>query len=244
MPPGSAGTAGLEPHRIGQPGRDRRPAAPGHGGPGRAARPAGAPDPAWRGARTRRRPATAAAPRRRQGRPPGGRLDEVHEDVGSHPAILPAWATTTGAGSRGEFRSFTAAAAAASSPLYAELAAAVADDDGDPRLPRWTCPGRGAAADAALRRDRLPRTARPRAPTSCTPRLRDDGRPDPRDDAHPVHPDQRAGPVRRAAHGARRHRGPGRPGRGRVRRPASASIPTATATSSTAGRSARAAPST
>ena len=169
MPAGVRRHAGLEAHRVGQPrGIDDQQHQVAAARVERAA-PAGAPARASRGARTRRRPATAAAPRRRQGRPPGGRLDEVDEDVGSHPAILPAWRERRlGAGSRGS--------SGASSEAAAARVPAVRGARGRRRRRRRILRlPRGAAAGQARSRCCCSArcsscTGRRRTPTSCAPR--------------------------------------------------------------------------
>ena len=214
---GSAGTPGprTAPDRSAAPGRAR--AAPGRGVPDTAARPAGAPAPG--GAEVdethrleRRRTHRAEA----EGGAPGGRLDEVHEDVGSRPRCSRRGITGGRTRIAGEFPRLRRGRGGRQLPLYAELSAAVADDDRVLRLPAGPAEGQ-AAADAALRRDRRSSDGPPAGPDQL--RATDPGRRG-TGSARRCSPrfTQTNEPARCAAlrHGSRRHRRAGRPGRGRV----------------------------
>ena len=238
MPAGVGRHAVLEAHRIGQPrGIDHEQhqvAAAREEPPARA----GAPARAWRGARTRPTPATAAAPRRRSraARQAAGSMRCTKTSGATLRSCLHG-GSTTGAGSRRELPRLRAEAAAAArrrctrnspppSPTTTPILDFLAGPADGPGSSRCCCSARCAFLDGPP--DRSAGAARARSGTTATGSAR---RCSPRST-------QTNEPARCAAlvTALGRHRGPARTGRGRVVGRRSASTPTATATSSTAGR--------
>ena len=244
MPPGSAGTPGLEADRVGQPRRvdhQQHQVAPARVEPlRRQVHLVGRGEVHETDVVQRRRPHALrrrARPARRPARRGGGGRREPSCD----PACM---ATTTGAGSRGSSAASSRPRPAAAFPAVRRARGRRRRRRRRPRLPAATCPRAEQQPMLLFGAVAVPRTASPAGPDEL--RARDPGRrrPDPRDDARPrsPRPTSRPGAPRWSRRSAT---STGRSAWSRsVRRPACASIPTATATSSTAGRSARAAPST
>ena len=212
---GSVGIAGLEAHRIGQPGRVDDEQHQVAAARDRGAAPAGAPARASTGARTRAesRDGGRTAPSVRAARQAAGSMRCTSTSGATLRSCLHG-RTTTGAGSRRSSAASPRRRRRRTRPLYAEFAAAVADDDdvldfllGLPRDKQQPMLLFGAIAFlGGVRRD----------PTSCSPRIREDARPDPGDDARPAsrRPTRpaRCAALLTALGGRRRAGGPGRGG--------------------------------